>query len=118
MRTRGTERTSFRPELERLEARECPAFNIYYDSSLLLIRGHPTLPFVNPGDGLQLRVLPGGNLQVREVGGATTINYGSYRPPQNVQISLDYNTDHDLTIDLGGGRLPSNVLVNLGLGNP
>jgi hypothetical protein len=103
--------------LERLEARDCPAFNIYYSSAALLIRGHPTLPFVNPGDGLQLQNQANGTVLVREVGGGTTINYGSYRPPQNIQIVLDFNTDHDLTFDLAGGRVPSNLLINLGKGN-
>jgi hypothetical protein len=110
-------RQSFRPHLEQLERRDCPAFNIYYTSSLLLIRGHPTLPFVNPGDGLQLNLLGSGSLQVREVGGATVINYGSYRPSATVEVALDYDTDHDLTVDLGGGRLPSNLILSLGKGN-
>jgi hypothetical protein len=111
-----TRRPSFQLQLEQLEARDCPAFNISYTSSLLLIRGHPTLPFVNPGDGLQLNLV-GGLVRVTEVGGATTITYGSYRPPQTIQVSLDYNTDHDLTVNMNGGRLPSNLLLNLGKGN-
>ena len=57
MSIHAPENRFFHPQLEPLEARECPAFNIYYYSSVLLIRGHPTLPFVNPGDGLQLQLL-------------------------------------------------------------
>jgi hypothetical protein len=102
--------------LERLEARDCPAFTINYTSSLLVIRGHPTLPFVNPGDGLQLKVLAAGQVQVLEVGGATTLNYGSYAPPQSIQVLLDF-TDRDVTVDLGGKRLPSNLTINLGKGD-
>jgi hypothetical protein len=116
MRFRTTRRQAVRPLLERLEARDCPAFNVYYTSTTLLVKGHPTLPFVNPGDGLQLQLQPTGTVQVREVGGGTTINYGSYKPPQNIQIVLDYDTDHDLTFNLGGGRVPSNLLINLGAG--
>ncbi len=106
-----------RPKLEVLEARDCPAFNVYYTSTTLLVRGHPTLPFVNPGDGLQLQAQANGTVQVREVGGATTINYGSYRPPQSIQVVFDYNTDHDFTFNLNGLRVPSNLLVDLGKGN-
>jgi hypothetical protein len=116
MRRRAPQQAFF-PRLEVLEARDCPAFNIFYTSTFLLISGHPTLPFVNPGDGLQLHRLANGNLQVTEVGGATTINYGSYRPPTTVEVSLTVNTDHDLTVNLGGGRLPSNLLLSLGKGN-
>ncbi len=74
------------------------------------------MPFVNPGDGLNL-TLVGGLVRVTEVSGATTINYGSYRPPTTILINLYSNTDHDLTVNLGGGRLTSNLLVNLGYGN-
>lgn len=116
MRFRATRATAVPLFLERLEERDCPAFNIAYTSTTLLVRGHPTLPFVNPGDGLQLQLQPNGNVQVREVGGATTITYGSYKPPQNIQLVFDFNTDHDLTFDLAGGRVPSNLLINLGAG--
>src|SRR5436305_383812 len=49
MRTTPRGRRGYRPALERLEARDCPAFNIYYYSPVLLIRGHPTAPFLVPG---------------------------------------------------------------------
>jgi hypothetical protein len=108
----------FRPQLERLEARDCPAFNIYYHSSVLLIQGHVTLPFVNPGDGLQLNYNPATNrVSVDEVGGAKTIHRGAFAPPRTIEVALDYNTDHDFTLNLGGGRMPSNFILNLGKGN-
>src|SRR4051794_31947137 len=111
MRATPRGRQGYRPALERLEERDCPAFNIYYYSPVLLIRGHPTAPFLQPGDGLQLTLTAGGLLHVHEVsGGATVFDYGTYAPPQNVDLQLDY-TNADVTFDLGGGRLPSNVLV-------
>jgi hypothetical protein len=116
MRASPPRRRAFRPQLEQLEGRICPAFNIYYTSSVLLIRGHPTLPFVNPGDGLQLNLV-GRLVSVTEVGGPRTINYGSYRPPHTIEVCLSINTDHDLTVNMNGGRLPGNLILNLGKGN-
>jgi hypothetical protein len=117
MSTRAKGRKAFLPRLERLEERDCPAFNIYYTSASLVIRGQPTRPFVNPGDGLQLRLVAGGAVQVREVSGVTTVNYGSYRPAGSIQVYLNNNIDHDFTFDLGGGRIAGNFLLSLGHGN-
>ncbi len=118
MRARTTGRPSFVPRLERLEARDCPAFSIHYTSSALQITGHPTLPFAAPGDGLQLTLQANGLLRVQEVGnaGATVANLGSYKPVANLFVQLDY-TNRDITLDLGGQRLVSNVYINLGKGD-
>src|SRR5258708_5389435 len=113
MRSGAIPRATLRPRVEELEARECPAFSISYTSSLMVIHGHPTAPYVNPGDGLQLTRLASGLVQVREVGGAQVFNYGSYHQPQTIQINLDY-TNADVTFDLGGGRVASNLLISLG----
>ncbi len=106
-------------QLEHLEARDCPVFSIHYTSAVLLIQGRPTYPFVQPGDGLQVTYSPVSNLvQVDEVSNGMMANfYGRFRPPRTIIINLYSNTDHDLTVDLGGGRLTSNLLVNLGYGN-
>ncbi len=104
--------------LEALETRDCPAFDIYYTNSALLIVGQPSHPYVQAGDGLQLHLLANGSIQVHEVSnGLTVTNYGTYAAPANIHVELRQNTDHDFTFDLGGNTFAGNVILDLGRGN-
>ncbi|MFO0845542.1 MAG: hypothetical protein U0797_24685 [Gemmataceae bacterium] len=105
--------------VESLEARDCPAFSIFYAGTALVVRGTPTIPFAAPGDGLNFNLLAGGSLLlIQEVGnaGATVRNLGAYRPVRNLITQLNF-TNTDVNFNLNGNRLVSNVLLDLGKGD-
>jgi hypothetical protein len=109
---------SARLAIEPLEARDCPAFNLFYTGGALVLRGTPSVPFVAPGDGLNFDLLAGNLLRIQEVGnaGGTVKNLGVYRPVRNTIVQLGF-TNTDINFNLNGRRLPGNILLNLGAGD-
>jgi hypothetical protein len=84
--------------------------------SLLQISGTPSLPYVQPGDGLQIQVQSSGQLRVAQVSGGALFSPIFFPQPTTLLLNLSY-TNRDITIDLNGHRLGSSIYINLGLGD-
>src|SRR5947209_4722749 len=100
--------TRFRPTLEALENRTCPAglLKVTYSLGTLTLNGSPTAgPAI--GQNLTIRRVSGTNYQVLD-NAATPINYGTYYITRDLRLNLtQFNTD--INVDLNGGLFPGNI---------
>ncbi len=94
--------------LEHLEERNCPSLVIHQTSSILLISGNSqstTSPLTITGTA--------GTNSFQVVDG--THNLGTYQIGGSLLLNLT-SESHDVDLNLNGGFIPGNVLINLGNG--
>jgi hypothetical protein len=110
-------RRRYRPSLECLEGRTCPAlFRVTYSVGTLILNGSPSAKAASFEDLLIQRV-GGFNYQVIDRhNGAAPINYGVFALTRDLRLNLT-GFNADINIDLNHGVLPGNIYIDLGYGN-
>src|SRR5262245_41523498 len=99
----------FRPAVERLEDRWCPALTTTLRGSTLVINGAAD----NGAISIVQDATSAGTIIVND--GGTTVGDGPFTGVTNIRLNLT-DADDQVTIDLGGQTLSGSVVANLGDG--
>jgi hypothetical protein len=104
----------FRPALEMLEHRACPALNVAFSAGVLTLSGTPPTGSAL-GDGLYISMPSPGVVRVQELFPAA-VTLGNFANVRTLTLNLT-SYDTDIAFDLNGNTFTGAVNFNLGKGD-